>query len=119
MILFIFRSGFHTDQDGPGNRLVWHLQGCNLHCPWCTNPEGGAVGGVLLCSGTPAADTCPRGATTAGKLDRDQCASCHERPCLHEARGRGLSWSSVECSVDEMMAEAERAPARFLARMAG
>ncbi len=36
----IFQKGFHYSQDGHGNRLVYHLYGCNLHCPWCANPEG-------------------------------------------------------------------------------
>jgi len=37
--LKIVNKGFHYAQDGPGNRLVYHLYGCNLHCPWCANPE--------------------------------------------------------------------------------
>ena len=36
----IFFKGFNYSEDGPGNRLVYHLQGCNMHCPWCSNPEG-------------------------------------------------------------------------------
>lgn len=41
-----FQKGFNYSQDGPGNRLVVHTQGCNLHCPWCSNPEGmGVCGG--------------------------------------------------------------------------
>ena len=35
-----FQKGFNYSQDGPGNRLVYHLAGCNLKCPWCSNPEG-------------------------------------------------------------------------------
>ncbi|MBQ3038147.1 MAG: radical SAM protein [Clostridia bacterium] len=36
----IFQKGFNYSQDGPGNRLVYHLSGCNLKCRWCSNPEG-------------------------------------------------------------------------------
>lgn len=40
MQLKLFHKGFNYSQDGTGNRLVYHLQGCNLLCPWCANPEG-------------------------------------------------------------------------------
>ena len=38
--IYTFQKGFNYSQDGPGNRLVYHLAGCNLKCPWCSNPEG-------------------------------------------------------------------------------
>ena len=44
-MLYLFQKGFHYSQDGPGNRLIYHLQGCNLRCPWCSNPEGLALTG--------------------------------------------------------------------------
>lgn len=44
-MLYLFQKGFHYAEDGPGNRLIYHLQGCNLRCPWCANPEGLAFSG--------------------------------------------------------------------------
>lgn len=44
----IIQTGFNYSQDGPGNRLVYHLQGCNMRCPWCANPEGISIEGTLM-----------------------------------------------------------------------
>ena len=35
----IAAKGFNYSQDGPGNRLVYHLQGCNFACKWCSNAD--------------------------------------------------------------------------------
>lgn len=50
MEIRIFQKGFHFSQDGPGNRLVYHLQGCGLRCPWCANPEGLRIDGGTACT---------------------------------------------------------------------
>ena len=39
-MLRIFQKGFNYSEDGEGNRLVYHLSGCQMTCPWCANPEG-------------------------------------------------------------------------------
>lgn len=44
----VIKSGFNYSQDGPGNRLIFHLQGCNMHCPWCSNPEGMDLDGCMV-----------------------------------------------------------------------
>lgn len=35
----ILQKGFNYSQDGPGNRLVYHFQGCNFACKWCSNAD--------------------------------------------------------------------------------
>ena len=37
MNIKVFQRGFNYSQDGPGNRLVYHLRGCNMRCPFCHN----------------------------------------------------------------------------------
>ncbi|WP_257979896.1 4Fe-4S cluster-binding domain-containing protein, partial [Aeromonas salmonicida] len=44
--------------DGPGNRLVLFLQGCNFRCPGCHNPH--TMGLCDHCGDCVA--TCPSGA---------------------------------------------------------
>lgn len=56
----IFQKGFNFGQDGPGNRLVYHLQGCNMRCIWCSNPEGMELNGGKECSVEDLFNECKR-----------------------------------------------------------
>lgn len=62
----IFQKGFNYSQDGQGNRLVIHMQGCNMRCPWCANPEGLSMQGTLVTDEKWLDPSlCPYGAITA------------------------------------------------------
>lgn len=107
MMLKIFQKGFNYSQDGQGNRLVYHLQGCNMKCPWCANPEGMAMDGVLYTDKDWLNDElCPKGAVKEGKLDRSVCAECEDRTCLSvKYKSKGIRLSYEERTVDEVYKE--------------
>lgn len=100
MILNIFQKGFNYSQDGQGNRLVYHLQGCNMRCPWCANPEGIPLSGVIFTDDEwLTEELCPCGAIQKGRLDREVCERCEQKPCLkakHRSKGIHLSCETVE-----------------------
>lgn len=106
MNIKIFQKGFNYSQDGQGNRLIYHLQGCNMRCPWCSNPEGMSVKGALVVSKEWLFDSCcPLGAIKDGELDRTQCEDCREKPCTKKRRQKGIQLSYKEYEVDELLAE--------------
>ena len=109
MKLKLFQRGFNYSQDGSGNRLVYHLQGCNMHCPWCANPEGMPLDGVLMTDPEWLNDAlCPRGAVRNGALDRAACAECADRPCVTQTRSKGIHFSCEEYEVDALIEEIQR-----------
>lgn len=108
----ILFKGFNYSQDGPGNRLVYHLQGCNLRCPWCSNPESMAENGTLLVKGLLQDFWCPYGAIQRGVLNRVPCANCEDRPCLLKSGG-ALVFSCFSMTVTEVLDEAKRSTGLF------
>ncbi len=107
----ILQRGFNFSQDGPGNRLVYHLQGCTMRCPWCSNPESIAPAGCILALGEEADRLCPFGAVRGGMPDAEKCAAC-EKPCL-ASHSRFLRLSCTEEDTDDVLREIDRSAMLF------
>ena len=114
MQLNVFRKGFNYSQDGPGNRLVYHLQGCNMRCGWCSNPEGIALKGTLMVMPEHLLDSvCPHGAIAVKSLDRGRCAACPTCECINVNRNHSIRWSSAAFDVEAIVSEAKRSTALY------
>ena len=101
--------------DGPGVRTTVFFKGCNLHCPWCHNPESISVGMQLMyeesrCKSCGACiSVCPHGAhgIADGRhvFDRKKCIACGDcvSVCLHEALRTAGKCMSVADIVQEVL----------------
>lgn len=103
----VMKKGFNYSQDGPGNRLIYHLQGCNMRCPWCSNPEGMDPRGCMLVKDQELPEgVCPKGAVRDGTLNRALCRECRERECTTIHRNQSISFSYQQRDVSGLISEA-------------
>lgn len=114
MKIKVFQKGFNYSQDGTGNRFIWHLQGCNMKCPWCSNPEGMPIEGVLFTEKEWLDDSCcPHGAVKNRILNREMCTECETKNCVKGYRQKGIRMSYKEYTVEDIVKECALAKPMF------
>ncbi|MDO8684050.1 MAG: glycyl-radical enzyme activating protein [Armatimonadota bacterium] len=91
--LLVLNVGFTVELDGPGQRMVVYLKGCNMRCPWCAAPESISPRPEALFypgrlnDSSRAITVCPHGAITvvedAVQRNTAVCDSCDTLECLN------------------------------------
>ena len=107
-IMDIERFAIH---DGPGIRSTIFLQGCPLHCPWCSNPESQKIGHWLMhqkkkCVGCgTCAAVCPAKAIHMKNgfpvFDRERCLHCGS--CAANCLNSAITYSGTDTDIDEIV----------------
>lgn len=107
-ILEIERFAIH---DGPGIRTLVFLQGCPLHCSWCSNPESQQIRPHLLylrnkCVGCGACvNACPHQAITYSQhlpvFNRERCHVCQS--CANVCLQNAIRFAGEKVSIAYIM----------------
>lgn len=110
--LVVLNTGFTVEVDGPGQRMVVYLKGCNMCCPWCAAPESVASEPEILFYPkriehvSRLTGVCPKGAIAVGEngasRDTSMCQSCIDHPCL-ASDNPAFDLAGEEISVDDMV----------------
>lgn len=93
--------------DGPGTRTTVFMQGCNLHCAWCHNPESQPLCGALIFYPTrciacgACAATCPNAAEGRSARHTQKCMRCGvcARACYAEA----VTFAGRTITLDDLL----------------
>lgn len=109
--------GWLSVVDGPGNRVVLYMQGCQAKCPWCHSPHSQYKNSPLLLQESlcrfcgKCTEACPNGAHEIlnGKhtMDYQKCTACGEcvRACPYSGENTAnsvLCLPTVQQEVEEV-----------------
>jgi pyruvate formate lyase activating enzyme len=111
----VFDIQHYSLHDGPGIRTLVFFKGCQLTCPWCSNPESQNPGpepgyDADRCARCGrCADVCVMKAIDSGReyiIDRLKCDGCGE--CVKVCPKEALVLFGKAMTVEELMAEVRR-----------
>lgn len=110
-------QGFSV-HDGPGCRTLIFLNGCSLHCFWCSNPEGISLAPSLLHNDTKCircsscVESCRFNAISLKNdhlfIDRRHCIDCQEYPCVKTCYSDAMKMSGSTYSMEELFSIIQR-----------
>lgn len=95
--------------DGPGIRTSVFLKGCQLHCPWCHNPESQSRMPELMVRAErckecgKCIDQCPTNNLNkmAKGFDRNRCVACFS--CAKVCKNGALCVAGKKMTAEEVM----------------
>lgn len=95
--------------DGPGIRTTVFFKGCNLHCPWCHNPETISPKPELLyferlcisCGKCAALCGCHKITDSRHQFERSKCSSCGK--CAHSCPSGALKFYGQAMTAEEII----------------
>lgn len=106
--MLIFNSGLSRNFDGPGERLIFYLKGCNFRCDWCASPESISSYPQLLYHAGRNNDIngeqCPSKAySAAGTLDRSKCGTCSSFACVKVWKNPAFELAGEEITPENVL----------------
>lgn len=90
----VFNIQRYSIHDGPGIRTIVFLQGCPLHCPWCSNPESQGAVRPLTWVKNGVEETITHWMTVDQVLDEIE-----KDEVFYRTSGGGVTLSGGECLV--------------------
>ncbi|QAT62833.1 MULTISPECIES: glycyl-radical enzyme activating protein [Tissierellales] len=112
----IFNIEKFATHDGEGIRTVVFMQGCPLHCPWCSNPESQCMDSHLFYTKKKCVhchrcvQVCPTHAITFCEehfsYDKEKCIHCKQ--CVSNCFNEAIEFSGILKTVEEIVAEVEK-----------
>lgn len=90
----VFNIQRYSIHDGPGIRTIVFLQGCPLHCPWCSNPESQGAVKPLTWVKNGQKETITHWMTVDDVLDEIE-----KDEIFYRTSGGGITLSGGECLV--------------------